>query len=99
MAYGPGRRVGFFSSPSNMFYGVPMGNTTHANNVYTIERTAPMVGTYMSGGYGPPYYYNPATGGGTPLNSQAAGPGLPGPPHSRTQLRQPGRSFRIFLRN
>ena len=99
MAYGPGRRVGFFSSPSNTFYGVPMGNTTHANNVHTIERTAPMVGTYMSGGYGPPYYYNPATSGGTPLNSQANGPGLPGPPFTRSQARSLQHSFRINLRN
>ena len=99
MAYGPGRRVGFFSSPTNSFYGVPMGNATHCNNVYTIERTAPMVGTYMSGGYGPPYYYNPATSGGTQLNSQTTAPGLPPPPYNRVQLRQPGRSFRVFLRN
>ena len=56
MAYGAGRQIGYFSNPAINFWGVATGDTNWANNAYTIERTAPMVGSYMSGGYGPPYY-------------------------------------------
>ena len=99
MAYGPGRRIGYFSNPGINFWGVPTGDTNTANNAYTIERTAPMVGTYMSGGYGPPYYYTPSTGGGTQLNSQQAGPGLPAPASTRPQVRSLQQTFRYYLRN
>ncbi len=56
MAYGAGRQIGYFSNPAINFWGQPTGDTNWANNAFTIEQTAPMVGSYMSGGYGPPYY-------------------------------------------
>tara|TARA_Y100000588_G_scaffold64126_1_gene63919 strand:+ start:33890 stop:35446 length:1557 start_codon:yes stop_codon:yes gene_type:complete len=105
MAYGTGRRIGYFSNPGVQFWGVPTGDTNWANNAYTIERTAPMVGTYMSGGYGPPYYYNPATAGGTQANSRSSAPStvirasVPPPPFNRPLLRQPARNFLFNVRN
>jgi len=95
MAYGPGRRLGYFSSPSNNFYGVPMGNNTVANNVYTIDKTAPMVGTYLGGGYGPPYYMtNTSTASTPPSNNTIANDGrtvirLPSSRLSRQLIRLP----------
>ena len=95
MAYGAGRRMGYFSSPSNFFYGVPMGNNATANNVYTIDKTAPMVGTYMSGGYGLPYYMSGTSSASNPPNNNIISNDgskvirLPSNRLSRTLLRLP----------
>ena len=48
MAYGRGRRLGYFSNPNVSVWGVPTGDTNFANNAYTISQMAPKVGSYFT---------------------------------------------------
>ena len=48
MAYGVGPRLGYFSNPNINVWGSPTGNTNSANNAWTIQQTAPMVGNYFT---------------------------------------------------
>ncbi|MBT5322183.1 MAG: hypothetical protein HOL43_07450 [Verrucomicrobiales bacterium] len=48
MAYGAGPRLGYFSNPNINVWGSPTGNTNSANNAWTIQQTAPMVGNYLT---------------------------------------------------
>ena len=48
MAYGVGRRLGYFSNPNISVWGVPTGDTNFANNAYTISQMAPKVGSYFT---------------------------------------------------
>ena len=48
MAYGAGPRLGYYSNPSINVWGAPTGDTNLANNAWTIQQTAPMVGNYLT---------------------------------------------------
>jgi hypothetical protein len=48
MAYGAGPRLGYFSNPNINVWGSPTGDTNSANNAWTIQQTAPMVGNYLT---------------------------------------------------
>ena len=48
MAYGVGRRLGYFSNPNVNVWGVPTGDTNFANNAFTIQQMAPVVGSYFT---------------------------------------------------
>ena len=48
MSYGMGRRLGYFSNPNVSIWGVPTGDTNFANNAFTIQQMAPVVGSYFT---------------------------------------------------
>lgn len=48
MSYGVGRRLGYFSNPNVAIWGVPTGDTNFANNAFTIQQMAPVVGSYFT---------------------------------------------------
>ena len=48
MTYGVGRRLGYFSNPNVNVWGVPTGDTNFANNAFTIQQMAPVVGSYFT---------------------------------------------------
>lgn len=48
MAYGAGPRLGYYSNPNINVWGAPTGDTNTANNAWTIQQTAPMVGNYLT---------------------------------------------------
>ena len=48
MAYGAGPRLGYYSNPNVQVWGSPTGISNSANNAYTISKTAPMVGAYLT---------------------------------------------------
>ena len=48
MAYGAGRRLGYFSNPTIKHWGVATGDTNFANNAFTIQQMAPVVGAYFT---------------------------------------------------
>ena len=48
MAYGAGPRLGYYSNPNVQVWGSPTGISNSANNAYTISKTAPMVGSYLT---------------------------------------------------
>ena len=48
MAYGAGPRLGYYSNPVINVWGSATGDTNLANNAWTIQRTAPMVGNYLT---------------------------------------------------
>ena len=48
MSYGVGRRLGYFSNPNVNVWGVPTGDTNFANNAFTIQQMAPVVGSYFT---------------------------------------------------
>ena len=50
MAYGAGTRIPYFSNPNILFYSVPTGDSNYADNAGTINRTAPMIASYLSPG-------------------------------------------------
>ncbi len=81
MAFGVGNRIPYFSNPNVLFYGVPTGDTNFADNAATINRTAPMVSSYLS----------PGVVTNSPVNSTDSGGGGGynpfEPPYSRFQIR------------
>jgi len=86
MAYGAGPRLGYYSNPRVSIWGSPAGNAAFADNANTISNTAPMVGSYMTEIIHTAKLVPNATS--VPLLPGAA---------TRFGIRQPRRTFRIFL--